>query len=84
MHKKDHPKSILSSLRQIKPIDMLNEKGLPSWPKIFFIESYHSEVVEEHHVHLNYASERWKRWLDDKKVWVPNKQVMDISNIETL
>ena len=74
MHYKDHPVDVLKHLRKIRPVDMLDEKGNSIWPSVFYVESYHKQIVQEHHVHINYEYERWKQWLKDEKVWVPKSE----------
>ena len=84
MFVKEHPIDILKTLRKIKLVDMIDQNGNDSWPQVFFIESYHSPIVEEHKVHKNYISGKWKRWLDDGKIWVPVKRIMQIDDTELL
>jgi len=71
---KTHPKEILQDLLPATKRNMLNEKGDFDFPDIFFIHTFHTDIIEEHKRHKGFDPLRLKQFYDEGRIYVKKKE----------
>jgi len=73
MFNQEHSLEILNKIRPVERADFLDEKGQAIWPTIFFIHTFHSNMIEEHHKHKGFDATRWYPWAKSGRMYVKKR-----------